>query len=261
VRSRIISTSAPSPRLAQALAVPHDGEDLRGRRELAVADELDGGQLGAEALIDAFASAPSVRPKLAPARARSRCAFHRSLGRRTCLLRHAEAGVREDLLGQIHGEAVGVVEREQEPTSTVRVVARASAPLAHVLLDLPHAGVERLGEALLLVAHGVLHACALGHELGVRVAHQRHHPVHRAPEEGLGEPELATVTHGPPHDPPQDVTTPLVRRGDAVRDEERRGARVVGDDPHGDVTLLVRPVRQADEGGHLVDEGRNRSVS
>ena len=40
------------------------------------------------------------------------------------------------------------------------------------------------------------------------------------------------MRHRAAHDPAQGVAAPLVRRGDAVRDEECRGAGVVGDDAH-----------------------------
>ena len=62
------------------------------------------------------------------------------------------------------------------------------------------------------------------------------------------------MTHGPAHDPPQHVPPPLIRRRDAVGDEEGGGARVVGDDAHGDVLLLLvsvglprQPLDVADE--------------
>jgi hypothetical protein len=53
------------------------------------------------------------------------------------------------------------------------------------------------------------------------------------------------MTHGAPHDFPQDVAAPLIRREDAVGNQERHGPQVVRDDSHRDVRVV----------GH-VDRGR-----
>src|SRR5206468_964872 len=60
----------------------------------------------------------------------------------------------------------------------------------------------------------------------------------------------------PAHDPPQDVTTALVRRGDAVTDEHERRPHVVGDHPQAYVVGVRLPghvtgVRAVDLAGHL----------
>ena len=48
------------------------------------------------------------------------------------------------------------------------------------------------------------------------------------------------VAHGAAHDPAQHIAPALVRRGDAVGDEEGGGAQVVGDDPVAGGALAVR---------------------
>ena len=57
---------------------------------------------------------------------------------------------------------------------------------------------------------------------------------------GSREPELLAVPHRAAHDLAQHVAAPLVRRDDAVGDEERHRAQVVGDHAHRDVGRVVR---------------------
>ena len=59
-------------------------------------------------------------------------------------------------------------------------------------------------------------------------------------EERLVHAEPLAVPHRAPHDLAQDVAAPLVRRHDAVRDEERHRAQVIRDHAHRDVGRLHR---------------------
>src|SRR5439155_50454 len=72
------------------------------------------------------------------------------------------------------------------------------------LLDLLHADVERLREALFLLADDLLDASALGHQLRIGRLHHGGDPIDRLVEERLVESEPAAVAHGPAHDPAQD---------------------------------------------------------
>ena len=69
-------------------------------------------------------------------------------------------------------------------------------------------------------------------------------------------PELAAVPHRAPHDLAQHVAAPFVRRHDAVGDEERRRARVIGDDAHRDVGRRHRLVVGVTR--HLADRVEQR---
>ena len=93
---------------------------------------------------------------------------------------------------------------------------------------------------------------------GIRRAHHVADPGHGLPEERLGEAEHAAVTHGPAHDPAQDVAAPLVGGHHAVGDEEGGGAPVVGDDAHGDVVVRVAPGTLAGQLAHPRDERREQ---
>src|SRR5205823_12331042 len=103
--------------------------------------------------------------------------------------------VAEDLLGEVPGEPVRVVELEEEAPVEDRGARDASRrpapPRLVMLLDQLHAGVERLGEALLLVADGGLDPPMLGRELGIRLPHELGDPRDRAPEERLRQAEQA----------------------------------------------------------------------
>jgi hypothetical protein len=66
---------------------------------------------------------------------------------------------------------------------------------------------------------------------------------------------VLSVAHRAAHDLAQHVAPPLVRRHDAVADEKGHGARVVGDDAHGDVVRLVVSILQT---AHLADAGEQR---
>ena len=76
-------------------------------------------------------------------------------------------------------------------------------------------------------------------QLRIRVAHLARRDVDQRVEERLGEAELLAVPHRAPHDLAQHVAAPFVRRHDAVGDQERHRAQVVGDDAHRDVGRVV----------------------
>ena len=67
-------------------------------------------------------------------------------------------------------------------------------------------------------------------EVRVRVGHRLDDDRRRLGHERLAPPEEPAVPDRAAEDPAEDVAAPLVRWQDVVRDEERRGARVVGDD-------------------------------
>ena len=56
------------------------------------------------------------------------------------------------------------------------------------------------------------------------------------------------MPHRAPQDAPQDIAAPLVRRIDAIRQEERDGARMVGEDAVGRAgrAAVVRPPHDLD---------------
>jgi len=229
-----------------------DRQDPGGRRERVVPDELGRRDLAAEPLVDGrrLGAVPGAEGR---ARAGPRpLGFHLGIRGRARGFRDTPPGVLEDLLGQIHRKAVGVVEGEQE--AAVHDAPRVAHVLGEIVFDLERAGVERLGEALFLAANRLLDPRPLGDDLRIRPAHQLHDPVDGLPQEGIGEPEHPAVAHGAPHDPAQHVAAPLVGGGHAVGDQERGRARVVGDDPHRHVVDLAGAVPPPGERRDLGDQ-------
>ena len=97
------------------------------------------------------------------------------------------------------------------------------------LLEELEAALERLAEALLLEPQNALDLVRLLGELRVRVAHLLDDDAGHAMD--VVEADALRLLDGAADDPPQDVAAPLVRRRDAVADEERHPATVVGEDP------------------------------
>ena len=129
------------------------------------------------------------------------------------------------LLGELHRElereAVGRREREG--------VLAGDRPLRRELLEELHAAVERLLEALLLGPDDLRDLVRALPQLGVGVLHPLHDDAGERVERL--EPDALRLDHRAPDDPAEHVAAALVRRGHAVRDEERRPATVVGEDP------------------------------
>ena len=128
-----------------------------------------------------------------------------------------------ELLGQLDREAVGRDEREG-------LLRRDRLP-AGELVELLQPARERLAEALLLEPDDALDLGGVLDELGIGVAHLPGDDTAEAVD--VLEPDALAVLHGPADDPPADVAAALVRRRDAVGDQERHRPTVVGEDAVG----------------------------
>ena len=110
-----------------------------------------------------------------------------------------------------------------------RPLARPRAP-ASCLLEQLRARVERPAELGLLALDRGEDLVAPLDEVRVGVAHDVDDDRRRLGQERLAPPEQPAVADGAAKDPAEDVAAALVRRQDAVGDEERHRPRVVGDD-------------------------------
>src|SRR5207248_9909040 len=130
--------------------------DAGGRGQRLVADELDGRDLGTEPLVDRR-RLPLVAGGERRASAGALTLGLHLLGPRPLGgIAHHPAALAQHALGEVAREAVAVVEREQEAA-----VHRPPPSLAlgdQIVVDPPHAAVERLREALLFPAHALLDA-------------------------------------------------------------------------------------------------------
>ncbi len=146
----------------------------------------------------------------------------------------------EQLLRQVVGEAVGVVQAEGvlgvDPGRALRL--RVGDQLGEQL----GAAVERAPEALLLVVDPPHHGVALGNQVRIGAAHQLDHALGKAAEPRRLEPEHPALLDRAAHDPPQHVAALLVRRHDSVGDQVDGAAGVIGDDPHRAGHALVAAV-------------------
>ena len=122
---------------------------------------------------------------------------------------------------ELEREAVGRGERE-------RVLAGDRTVACKLVEDL-HAALERLGEALLLGAHDALDLAGVLAQLGIRVLHLLDDDGRQAVD--VAETDPVRLMHGAPDHATQDVAATFVGRLNAVGDEERHPAAVVGEDP------------------------------
>ncbi len=177
------------------------------------------------------------------------------------LVVHGQALLREQLLGQVVGEPVGVVQAEGVPRLD------PGGPLALRPLDqlVEHlrAAVEGAAEALLLVAGPAPHRLSLRRQLRVGRRQEVQGAVGELIEEGRLQSQRPAAVDRAAHDPAEHVAALLVRGDDAVGDQRRRPARVVGDDAHrsgglaalvvGAARELLREIDQRADGVDVVD--------
>ena len=154
-----------------------------------------------------------------------------------------EAATARLVLGQIQREAIGV--GQGEGGLAVQHVAGLEALNRRV--EQGHAPAQRGAEADLLLLQRVLDEGLGAGQFGIGVAHFRHQrrdqTVHQRVAGAVLWAQQVGVAHGAAHDAAQDVAPALVRRGDAVGDQEGRRAQVVGDDPVTGGALTLGPGR------------------
>ena len=108
---------------------------------------------------------------------------------------------------------------------------RGDLALREQVVELAQALLERAAEPLLLGDDPLEDVLALGLELGVGLAHRLDDRVDVARQERVLHPGAVPLLDRAAHDAAQDVAAVLVGGHDAVGDEERHAARVVGEDP------------------------------
>ena len=167
---------------------------------------------------------------------------------REALFIEGEAALARELARQLDREAV----RRRE----LEGVAASDLALRGDLLEKTQAARERLVEALLLGAHDLLDVRAVLDQLGERGPHLLGDHVGQSPE--VGQPDRLSLLDGAPDDAAQHVAAPLVRRHDAVADEERHPAAVVGEDA---VRLRRARVSVPGDAALLLDPGHDRLVA
>ena len=200
--------------------------------------------------------APSAGPgpKWLPARARAPLVGHRAVEPLAVDGDVARAG---QVLDEVERHAEGVPEAERlasrEPPGTgFRFRERR--------LETRQAVGEHLVELGLLLADHGDDRVAARHQLRIGRRHPLDDDLDEVMQERLRQSELLAVAHGAPHDLPQHVPAPFVRWHDAVANQERHRAQMVGDDPQRDVARVVGGAsrERAVEGAGALADGRQQ---
>src|SRR5512143_4006301 len=207
--------------ILHARAVLDESDDLTGRGLRLVAEELG----CAELLLQ-------LEPELVGYRlAGARPGFARlgalplhGGGEAACI--DADAARLQRILGQIVGEAISVVELERDLAG--QRVAALQVP--RLLVEQLQPALERLAEAGLLELERLLDEALRALELVIGEAHLSDQGRDQTVKERLLRAQNMCVPHGAPHDAAEHVAPPLIRRQNAVGDEEGGGAQMIGDD-------------------------------
>ena len=160
---------------------------------------------------------------------------------------HCERALARDVRSEVHGEAVGVVELEYR-------LARNHAVLEPVdrVLEYAHSLIQGSGELLLLLAQRPLDLHPAPAKLGIGATHlgvEGRETMRQ--KNGSRIPSRWPWRIARRDDSPQHVASTFVRRHDAVGDEKRARADMIGDDPQG----LVGGVSGAGDFRRRVDQG------
>ena len=239
----------PGGDLLPELAVGHDGQDLRLAGGIVIAHKFGLGHVLAE--LDAGPA--QIAQGLAGLAGAHTLLLHELL---EAGLVHTHALVGTHLHGQIHGEAVGVIELEGVGAGEGALPFRLMLG-QQIGKDL-HAGVDGLGEVLLL---GLDDAHDVGHlvpQLGILALVLLHNGLHDLVEEGLVHAQELAMAGGAAQQAAQHVAAALVGGQNAVADHEDAAADMVGDDAQGHVHLMALAVVGAGQLAHLVGDVHDR---
>src|SRR6056297_1080501 len=148
--------------------------------------------------------------------------LHRSF---EALFIHAELAFSRDVTGQVQREPERVVELERDFAGN-----HAGVQIRKHIFQQLHALVQGFTEALLFACERVEDLIAFLHQLRVGLAHDLGQWVDHGSEEGLLATQLVTVANRATDDAAQYVATTVIGRQNAVGDQERAGADMIGDD-------------------------------
>ena len=145
-----------------------------------------------------------------------------------------------DHLREIEREAVCVVELERILAGNHRLMAQ--------LLHAGEPSFDRLEETLFFGARDALDVRFLRRELRINLPHHAGHRARERRERRLAPAQEPGVTDRAAQNAPQDVAAPLVGRIDTIGQQERDGARVVGEHAIGSAggTVIIGPPHDLD---------------
>ena len=225
------------------LPIADDGQDRALIGRVVIAGELRRRRVEAEV----HAGPRQVAERLARLSRAHALLLHEILER---ILIHGHVLLLHHLAGQVDWETVGIIEFER-----IRAGEHALAlglMLGEQVGKDVHAGVDGLGEVLLLVADDAGDICLLLAQLRVLALVFVHDHVHDLIQERLVDAEELAVARCAAQQTAQHVTAALVRRQDTVRDHHDGGADVVSDDAQGHIGLMAVAIVRAGDLADLV---------
>ena len=227
------------------LTVADDGQDRALVDRVVIAGEFRRRRVQAEV----HAGPCQVAERLARLSRAHALLLHQLLER---ILIHGHVLLLHHLAGQVDRETVGIIEFER-----IRAGEHALAlglMLGEQVGKDVHAGVDGLGEVLLLVADDAGDIRLLFAQLGVLALVFVHDHVHDLIQKRLIDAEELAVARRAAQQTAQHVAAALVRRQDSVRDHHDGGADMVGDDAQGHVRLMAVAIVRAGDLADLVGD-------
>ena len=161
-----------------------------------------------------------------------------------------DALLRCDLLGQVEGEAEGIVQLEDVQTLQQMLVGLFQA-VDHVVQD-GHAGVDGAGKVCLLGAYDLLDIGVVLTQFGVSRLAGLDDGLDQLHQEGAADAQHPAMAGGTAQQTAQHVAAALIGGQDAVGHHEGAATDVVGDDADGDVVLCIGTVGLTRDVLHMV---------
>ena len=230
------------------LPIADDGQDRALIDSMVIAGELRRRRVEAEV----HAGPCQIAERLARLSRAHALLLHKILER---VLIHGHVLLLHHLAGQVDRETIGIIEFERIRAGE-HTLALGLMLGEQVGKDV-HAGVDSLGEVLLLVADDAGNIRLLLAQLGVLALVFVHDHVHDLIQERLVDAEELAVARRAAQQTAQHVAAALVRRQDTVRDHHDGGADVVGDDAQGHVRLVAVTIVRTGDLADLVGDVHN----
>ena len=140
---------------------------------------------------------------------------------------HRDAARPQRILGEIIGEAIGIIEAEGD----IAGQGAAGRQLRRRLVEQTKAAFQRLAEARFLQLQRLLDQRLRTAKLGIGLAHGRHQRRHELVHERFPRTEQMGMAHGAAHDAAQHIAAALIGRQHAIGHQEAGRAQMIGNHP------------------------------
>ena len=141
---------------------------------------------------------------------------------------HSHPLLQGQVLGQVEGKSIGIIELERGLARQGR--PPAAAGIGDILVEDAQARAQGQGETLLLGLADLGHQGQRGEKLRISRFHALGDDAHERVDKGLLQSQAVAVAEGPADEAAENIAAAVVGRHDAVGDHEGRGPGMVGDD-------------------------------